>query len=58
MGNSLEHSVSIFDEWNGMAGDNLDLGQYIEDIEEYLEPLQREAIISNVVDGFKSVISI
>ena len=50
--------MSIFDEWNGMAGDNLDLGQYIEDIEEYLEPLQREAIISNVVDGFKSVISI
>ena len=55
MGNSLEHSVSIFEEWNEMAGENLELGQYIEDIEEYLEPLQRDAIVSNVVDGLKSV---
>lgn len=54
MGNSLESSVSLFEEWDGLA-ETIEMGEICEDIEEYLEPLQRGEVVSSLASGIKSV---
>ena len=51
MGNSLENAVSVFEEWDGAAIE----GEFAEEIEEFMEPLARDEIVSNVASGLKSV---
>ena len=47
--------MNIFEEWNGAIGDNPEIGDFLEDIEELIEPFQREEVISNIASGLKSV---
>ena len=54
MGNNLENSANVIEEWN-IIEENIEPDEIVGDIEEIIEPFQRDEVISNLVSGLRTV---